>query len=401
MEKKKYFNSVVHQVKDLEVLADIQQELCFDLEKLKSMFPEKIAKKIKRIILTGCGDSFSAAGAMVPGVRKLSGVQKVNSPDIMDFCRYYDLSKITKGYALDEVLVIAISFSGSADRVVEALTKAKELGTQALLITRNPESKGAKVADLIFDVATPDGCNSPGLRSYYASMVGIVAVAAYIGLCRGIITKERFLEVKHNITSYTKTFMSEFDRIDDMMFAEAVRMKDLTKFEIIGDGNEGYSAQFIEEKFIECGGVYCDHTNSEEFAHISFFFRGPGEFGTVILVNEADPSLGRMKDTIYGCLCQHRPTVVVTDLPKEAFLVVGGRVKDTPDMYNIPDAATDSGLLAGEATVCCIPKAPEQWMSPLVDFIPGSLLAGYQAAVNERKYFAGQYDFRTETWITG
>ena len=44
--------------------------------------------------------------------------------------------------------------------------------------------------------------------------------------------------MKHNITSYTKTFMSEFDRIDDMMFAEAVRMKDLTKFEIIGDGNE-------------------------------------------------------------------------------------------------------------------------------------------------------------------
>lgn len=401
MEKKKYFNSVVHQVKDLEVLADVQQELCFDLEKLKSTLPAQVAGRIKRIILTGCGDSFSAAGAMVPAVRQLSGIRKVNSPDIMDFCRYYDLTKIRKGYEPDEVLVIAISFSGSAERVVEALMKAKELGTHALLITRNPNSKGAKAATWIFDVATPEGCNSPGLRSYYASMTGITALAAYVGLCRGVITKERFFGVKDSITSYTKTFMSEFEQIDNMMFAEALKMKDLTKFEVIGDGNEGYSAQFVEEKFIECGGVYCDHTNSEEFAHISFFFRRPGEFGTIILVNEADPSLSRMKDTVYGCLCQHRPTVIVTDLPKETFIVSGGRVKDTPDMYNIPDAATDSGLLAGEATVCRIPKAPEQWMSPFVDFIPGSLLAGYQAAVNERKYFAGQYDFRTETWITG
>ena len=37
-------------------------------------------------------------------------------------------------------------------------------------------------------------------------------------------------------------------------------------------------------------------------------------------------------------------------------------------------------------------------MSPLVDFLPGSLLAGYQAAVNEIMYFGGRYNFRTQTW---
>jgi len=55
----------------------------------------------------------------------------------------------------------------------------------------------------------------------------------------------------------------------------------------------------------------------------------------------------------------------------------------------------------GTPTICQIPKAPEQWMSPFVDFIPGSLLAGYHAAVNEIKYFGGRYDFRTQTWNRG
>ncbi len=40
-------------------------------------------------------------------------------------------------------------------------------------------------------------------------------------------------------------------------------------------------------------------------------------------------------------------------------------------------------------------------MTPLVDFIPGSLLAGYHAAVNEKKYFGGRYDFRTQEWMEG
>lgn len=373
MDKKAYKNSIVRQVMDLETLADIQTALCFDPDKQEKALPKEVFGKIKRVILTGCGDSYSAAGAMAPGFRALSGVKKCNSPDIMDFCCFYTEDKIKKGFANEEVLVAAISFSGSAERVAEALNKANSLGIPSLLITRNPDSIGGRAAKYVFNVETPNGLNSPGLRSYYASLSGIAALGAYIGLCSGYLKERRFFEVRQSIASYTKAFMQDFERIDDLMFSEALRMKELTKFEIIADGNEGYSAQFVEQKFIECGGVYCDHTNSEEFAHISFFFRGPGEFGTVVMIQEADKSLSRMKDTVCGCLAQNRPTLIVTDAP--------------------------GGVFADKAVVCRIAKAPEAWMAPFVDFIPGSLLAGYQAAVNEKKYFGGRYDFRTETWV--
>lgn len=395
MGKEQFYNSVTCQVRELESLAGIQADICFDPDKLRKVLKEETGKRIKRVILTGCGDSYSAAGAMLPGFKLLSGLRKCNAPDIMDFCHYYPDEKIRKGFRADEVLLITISFSGGSARVVDAIQRAEKAGAETLLITRHPESKGGQAAGHVFDVETPDGCNTPGLRSYYASMIGVAALGAYIGLCNGTIDRARFWQVKERIVSYTKAFMEDFESIDDLMFAEAERMRALTKFEVIADANEGFSAQFVEQKFIECGGVYCDHTNSEEFAHISYMFRKPGDFGTIVMIHKEDPSLGRMKDTIIGCLAQKRPTLIVTDADRETFEFD----PEVPDMpFDMPKIGYNSRAFAGKPSICMIAGAPERWMAPIVDFIPGSLLAGYQAAVNEKKYFGGRYDFRTQTW---
>ena len=399
MKKDNYANSVLHQVQDLKELAEIQKEKCFNLGKLSEMIGKESGAGIRRVIITGCGDSYSAAGAMLTGFKKLSGLKLCNAPDIMDFCHYYTEEKILKGLKAEEVLVVAISFSGSAARVAEALEKANALGIRSMLITKNPDSRGGKAAQTVFDVETSDGCNSPGLRSYYASMMGIAALGAYLGYCKGYLSEQDFYTVGEEIAGYTRRFLEDLDRIDDQMFEEAVKMKELKKFEVIADGNEGSSAQFVEEKFIECSGVYCDHTTSEEFAHISFFFRGPEEFGTIVMINEADKSLSRMRDTINGCLAQHRPTLVVTDMEESEFEVKQRNTDDIDNFYGIADAGFNSMERAGKAVVCRIAKAPEQWMSPFVDFIPGTLLAAYHAAVNEHNFFGGRYDFRTETWI--
>lgn len=400
MNKLDYKNSVTDQVRDIRNLARVQTELCFDLDMLEKVLDPETARNIKRVIITGCGDSYSAAGAMMPGFRKLSGLGKCNSPDIMDFCNFYTENKVSKGYEMEQVLVIGISFSGQSARVVEALKRANELGTESMLITRTPKSLGAETAKRVFNVATPDGCNTPGLRSYYASLVGITALGAYLGVCNGTITKEKFDGVKSAIVSYTLAFMEHFEQIDDLMFSEALRMKDLRKFELIADWNEGYSAQFVEQKFIECGGMFCTHTTSEEFAHINFMARCPEEYGEIILINGADKSMGRMKDTINGCLAQHRSTLIVTDVPPEEFDLSVNKFEGTSPYFQM---VTGYNTMAerGKPTFCQIPKAPEQWMSPFVDFLPGSLLAGYQAAVNEIQFFRGSYNFRTQTWNMG
>ena len=87
-------------------------------------------------------------------------------------------------------------------------------------------------------------------------------------------------------------------------------------------------------------------------------------------------------------------------VPTETFRMEKKEGEEPDNIYGIADSGYDSMAAAGTASVCRIVKAPEQWMSPLVDFIPGSLLAAYQAAVREHNFFNGRYDFRTETWVS-
>lgn len=398
MDKKQYFNSITSQVFELREIARIQADKCFDRKKMEGMLNSETAAQIKRIIVTGCGDSYSAAGAMRLALMQLSGIPACNAPDAIDFCRFYSDAKICKGYRPEEVLVIAVSFSGNSVQAAEALVRANEVGAHSLLITRVSDSKAGAVAGHVFNVETPAGCNTPGLRSYYASLVALSAIGAYLGLCKGCLTENRFMQIKNQISDYTLRFLAQIDIIDEQMFNLAVKMKDLRKFEIIADWNEGFSAQFVEQKFIECGGVFCDHTTSEEFAHISFFQRDPSTYGMIVMVNAADPSLSRMQDTIGGCLKQHRPTLVVTDADPQKFEICPKKL-DIPVSFLNHFAIADKVAESTEKPIVCqLPAAPERWMSPIIDFIPGALLAGYQAAVNERFFFNGRYDFRNQTW---
>ena len=71
MGKEQFYNSVTCQVSDLKNLAGIQAALCFDPDRLRQALPEETGRKIKRVIITGCGDSYSAAGAMLPGFKQI------------------------------------------------------------------------------------------------------------------------------------------------------------------------------------------------------------------------------------------------------------------------------------------------------------------------------------------
>ena len=372
LNKQDYYHTINLQIEDLRTLVEVQTEKCFDAKKLEALMPEETVKGLKRVIITGCGDSFSAAGSMKLAFCEHSGLKMVSAPDPMEFCRFYEKGELLKGNKPEEVLVIAVSASGGSDRIVEILQKAGEFGTGSMLISNNPESKGAKAAKYMYHVETPDGCNSPGLRSYFASMIAIAALGAYIGLKHGYITQARFESVKANIVDYTRQVMEQYACIDEQIFSLCETWKEYGKFEVIGDGAQNASAQFVEEKFIECAGVYAAHADSEDWCHINFFLREPEKIGTIFLAPSGTPGFDRMLYSIRSAVGIGRPVLVVTDAKEEQF----------------PEGIA----------LCCIPKAPEPWMSPLVDFIPGSLMGGYVAALQNKLFFTGRYDYRTQTW---
>lgn len=327
------------------------------------------AGEIRRVILTGVAQAHSAVGAILPGFKALSGLEKCNAPDIMDFCHFYSPQRIGKGFRPDEVLVAVLSFDGE-EEAQAALRRGAELGCRTILITNRPDSSCGKLAQVVFSLDLPQSWQGTEVGAYIANLTALAALAAHIGLGRGHISPDRAEEVKTALKGYLRDFMDNYlVQVDQFMAQQAERMKDLTKFEVVGDWNEGYSAQFVEQQLICRSGVFCDHTNSEEFAHIGYFIRSPKAWGMLFLVNADDPSLSRMRDTLWGCLAQGRPTVVVSDAPASAF--ENHKKEWDPLRSSIPGPV-----------ICPIPTPPEGWMSPFVDAIPGALLARHHAELN-------------------
>lgn len=376
MGKQDFYNTVGLQIESLFDLVTHQTETCFDSSKFDRMFDREVFGQLKRIVLTGCGDSYSAAGAMLPALKKLSGLELCEVPDPMEFTKFYQKEDIICGYSEAETLVVAVSASGGAARIVEILEKANGFGIHSMLISNNCGSKGAAAAEVMFDVETPELCNTPGLRSYFASMIAVIALGAHIGVCKGTLTAECFDEIQLQICSYVAAYQSVYEQIDDQMYELGRSWKDFWKFEIVGDDAEGFSAQFVEEKMIECAANFCSHVDSEDWCHINYFLRDPETIGTVFIVNSGAPNFDRMQSSIRSAVGIGRPVLVVSDAGREHFLE--------------------------EAAVCRIPPSPRnyEWLSPLMDFIPGSILSAYCAALAGRMFFAGRYDFRTKTWNT-
>ena len=109
LNKKNYYNTINLQIENLRDLVELQVERCFNLSKLSSLMSEKQFKNLKRVVITGCGDSYSAAGSMLHAFRLHSNVYDTVVPDPMEFCRFYTEEELLKGRLKNEVLVIAIS----------------------------------------------------------------------------------------------------------------------------------------------------------------------------------------------------------------------------------------------------------------------------------------------------
>ena len=376
MIKENYKNTIELQVKSLPSLAITQIESCFNEDVLQKLMTGEEFKKIKKVIITGCGDSYSAAGAMATLFKKYSGVDACDALDPMQYSRFCTKeSVLEKKYNDNEILVIIISASGKADRIAELLSKTNTMGVKSMLVTNNIESRGAFLANSLFFVNTPPLCDSPGLRSYFASMIALAALGSYIGVLKGHINKNDFINLKKEILSYSSLIEEALEKIDDEMFALAKSWKGFNKFEIIGDDNEFFSAQFSEQTLIECTGAQAVHADSEDWCHINFFLRNPQEIPTIFKADKNAKSFDRIKESIRVAVSIGRPTLVIADADKASF-----------------DA---------RAIVCSIPSVKEEYheILPMFDYIPDALLAGYCAALSDKLFFGGRYDYRKQVFI--
>lgn len=362
--KKEYDNQLRRQCFNIPVMCE--EQIAGVMKGTAESVPAEVLKKIRRVIVTGCGDSYLAGIASIPAFKRYAGAfaSHFSAVRCIEAARYMDYD----GQQADETLVIGVSASGGPARLVEALKNAKRKGFHTVIVTNHPESPCGKEAEYSLIVNTPEFPEpGPGLRNYYASILGLFGLAAAMGEAKGICPAGTMAELMDHVRRFTGAYGECLERMDDQMFELAGTWRNHRAVETVGDSTAFATAYFVGAKYVEAAGMMAATADSEDWCHVNYFKHDPELLGVIVTAHGGEPNQSRVLETVSQAEAVGRPVLVVVDETKEEYGV------------------------AGNAAVCTVPKAPEgyEFLAPLLDYIPGTLLAAYVAAYREEPYFRG------------
>lgn len=361
MDRAMYDNQLRRQCLNIPVMCEEQLN---GIRKGLEAVPDELLKKIRKVILTGCGDSYFAGIAAVPAFKKYAGAfaSSFEAVRCIDAARYLEYEKGQE----DATLVVAVSASGSPVRVMEALRRANQKGCHTLAVTNIPDSRAAKEAEYSLIVHTPPFPEpGPGLRNYFASISALFLLAARMGAVKGCCDAGSEAALCRAISEYTASYQEAFEGMDTLMFDMAKQWKDDIGNEMIGDASMYSTAAFIGAKFVEAAGKMTNAVDSENWCHVNYFRHQPEKSGLLLVAGGKDKNRSRVIETMEQASKIGRNCILITDTDKES--------------YGAPEAVT----------VCTVPETLEgyEFLAPLLNYIPGTLLAAYVAALRGETYF--------------
>ena len=116
--------------------------------RIKEAISDEELKKIRRVVITGNGDSYAASLATREFNSRMFGDRDYHALRCIDVARHFVYSTENP----EETLVIVISVSGGGSRVTEAMKRATAKGCTTLAITGHPESRMAQEAQHILKI---------------------------------------------------------------------------------------------------------------------------------------------------------------------------------------------------------------------------------------------------------
>ena len=329
-------NALTRQVWSLPELIEQQYN---DLEpKARKALTTPEIFSIRKIVLTGCGDSYAAALAVKHAFEKLVRIPCEVVPAI-ELSRFYSRGQL--GFAPRNPLVIAVSNSGGVSRVGEAIQAARKHGAFALGITGKRDSLLGQSVDKIMDINIPPFETAPGTRSYLVSVMSLLLVAIRMGEVRGCYTMDEAMDMRFDMVEQGKKLAEFLPEMADQMYGLAKKWKNMEAFDFVGAGPDYANAWFGHAKVFEALGKYAMHINTEEWLHMNFFMRNVDRIATIVTARTDSPAMSRNKELIQFAHDLTRPLLVITDGDKGDFGIDTMYVKVPGTKYGMNMALTE------------------------------------------------------------
>ena len=250
--------------------------LANDLRQLTRPFEQQVRavltplewQAVKKVYLTGDGDSYHASCAAEMAFQVIADVdcEPLSAQRFLDYRAAW-----MRPAAPPQTLVIATSASGGTERVVQAIERVKEYGALTLALTGTPNSAVTQVADRSVVVELPHKERSPGIRTYQASLMGMLLVATQLAERQGRYTQEEADALRQELVALadvvdatTNAIRAGCREVADLIAASPI-------VAVLGSGPSYGTALYSAAKLVEAAGVFAMGQDLEEWWHVERF----------------------------------------------------------------------------------------------------------------------------------
>lgn len=223
---------------------------------------------IRRVVLTGDGDSFHASHAAELAFESIAGIacEPQSAQRFLDYGVEWLSTPSPNGS-----LVVGISASGGTRRVVQCLERARQQQALTIALTGTPDSLLTSVAERQLVVALPDMGRSPGLRSYNANLLGLCLLAIRIGEIKNRYHQDVANAMRHELAGLSQVMTATITAAEEPARAAADAFADAPVMAFVGSGPSYGTALFAAAKVIEAAGVLAVGQDLEEWSHVERF----------------------------------------------------------------------------------------------------------------------------------
>lgn len=243
----------------------------------------KLAEKVDRLYIAGCGDSFFAGIACRDFIVKYAKIH-VEVYQALEFSRYVCPAEVD-----EKAVVLSISSSGRVARTTECALRAREKNAFSIAVSRNADGPLVKAAAEKIIVNIPDVVGmAPGTQSYVASMLAAMCFGIALGREKGILAEKDVKSIFKYIEDLGRAMRLTVEKNFDLTrkYLEAYYSTDnpdrIRMFHFLGSGPNWATAQFATMKFLEASGFDSVPQGVEEWAHSQYFTTKPGTHVIVI-----------------------------------------------------------------------------------------------------------------------
>lgn len=270
----------------VDVLHEEVALLASDFRTIHPILEQQISKliqqiktnELEKIYFFGSGDSYFAA-VVVDFVLKLIPdliVEVVNTFTLLNYTYFPEAERAKR-----RILVVAISSSGNSPRMLQGLQLLREKNISSLLLTANDKAQGVQLADYALVASLQNKVQSPGIRTFQVSLLGLMLLAIKLGLARDN-TNESIQLIYQSLATIPFLLEDNLDsiKISSVKLAEALDFSRPIMF--LASGPNYGIALYSAAKIVETTSNLAIAQDIEEWWHVERFMK-PFDMPIIIL----------------------------------------------------------------------------------------------------------------------